>query len=76
MAAVEPCTSRAAMSTPIEGASPQARDARMKPASPAWNRRCLPKRSPSRPPSTSTAAYATPANPRVSPPANGPDVHA
>ncbi len=53
IAAPMPCTARAATSTPIEPASPQASEAAENSASPAMNIRRRPSRSAARPPSSS-----------------------
>ena len=52
IAAPSPCMTRAAISTPIEPASPQASDAAEKRAIPIMNMRRRPRRSPVRPPSS------------------------
>ena len=51
IAAPSPCTARAAISTPIESARPQASDATAKSAMPIMNMRRRPSRSAARPPS-------------------------
>ena len=52
IAAPTPCTARAAISTPIEPASPQTSDAAEKSATPIMNIRRRPSRSAARPPSS------------------------
>src|SRR5207237_561593 len=51
-----PGAQRAPTSTPVEGARPQASDAPMKSATPAWNTPLAPRRSPSAPDDRSRAA--------------------
>ena len=59
-AADAPWTRRAAISEPMPGARPQANEVRTKPMRATRNIRRRPKRSPSRPPRTSSAAYVMP----------------
>ena len=49
LAAPTPCTARAAMSAGSVDESPQRSDPSVKTATPNWNRRTLPQRSPRRP---------------------------
>ena len=60
IAAVAPCAALPTTSVAAVGASPQASDVTVKPAIPARNSRRRPNASPSRPPITSSSAYATP----------------
>jgi hypothetical protein len=53
-AAPTPCTARAAMRNPPDGASPQASDMAENSASPATNTRRRPRRSAARPPSSNS----------------------
>ena len=58
-AAPTPCTTRAAISTPIEGATAHASDPRPKIDSPISTTRLWPRRSPIVPPARSSAASAS-----------------
>ena len=52
IAAPNPCTARAAMSTPVEPERPQTREAIEKISTPTRNIRLRPRMSPARPPSS------------------------
>jgi hypothetical protein len=54
-----PCNARAAIKTPLDGASPHAADAALNRASPSTNMRLRPNRAPRQPPVTSRLAQVS-----------------